>query len=175
MGDRVTTSKTEKPQDAGSEPARSELLLELHLESNPETLCLVRAALERAAGEVLKFRESESRAIVRAVDEALANIIRHAYEGRGGKPIEVSCRRLRSGKDAKKSLGIEIILSDSGVEADRSKLKSRALEEVRPGGLGLHLIQKSMDVVEFSRENNRNYLRLVKYLGPPKTGERKGE
>jgi serine/threonine-protein kinase RsbW len=141
---------------------RSEVLLQLHLGSNPEALCLVRATLQRAA-EVLQFREKETRAIVRAVDEALANVIRHAYGGQKGKPIVVSCSRVRKSEKPEDPEGLEIILQDSGEAPDPDKLKSRSLQEIRPGGLGLHFIKESMDVVEFSRKEGQNFLRLVKY------------
>ena len=49
---------------------------------------------------------------------------------------------------------------------DPAKLKGRPLNEIRPGGLGLHFIRQSMDVVEFSRKNGKNQLRMVKYLSP---------
>jgi len=146
----------------------SELLLELHLESNPQALGLVRAAVERAA-EVLHFREEESRAIVRAVDEALANVIRHAYRGKAGCPIEVTCRHLHGTRNGACVSGIEINLRDSGVCADPAKMKGRSLQEIRPGGLGLHFMRQSMDEVEFSRKKGKNRLRLVKYLAPGAT------
>jgi serine/threonine-protein kinase RsbW len=170
---RVTTSKTLKKHAAVLPPPRSELLLELHLDSNPDSLCLVRATLQRAA-EVLHFREPEGRAIVRAVDEALANIMRHTYHGRKDQPIAVSCKRLWHRTSATSAEGMEIVLTDSGPPLDLAKLKGRALNEIRPGGLGLHFIQHSMDVVEFSRKNGKNLLRLVKYLAPSKP-ERKPE
>jgi len=56
------------------------------------------------------------------------------------------------------------VLQDEGAAPDPAKLKARPLEEIRPGGLGLHFIQQSMDVVEFSRKKGKNQLRLVKYL-----------
>jgi anti-sigma regulatory factor (Ser/Thr protein kinase) len=143
----------------------SELLLKLHLESNPQALALVRAAVERAT-EVLHFHEEESRAIVRSVDEALANVIRHAYRGKSGRPIEVTCRHLRATRNGANVSGIEIVLQDSGVRADPAKMKGRPLNEIRPGGLGLHFIKESMDEVEFSRKKGKNQLRLVKYLAP---------
>jgi anti-sigma regulatory factor (Ser/Thr protein kinase) len=143
----------------------SDTLVKLEMESNPECLCLVRATIERAS-EVLHFQESETRAIVRSVDEALANVMRHAYKGAPGKPIEVICRRMRSPGDGREPLGIEILLHDRGAKADPKKLKGRALDEIRPGGLGLHFIRESMDVVEFSRKGGKNQLRLLKYLHP---------
>jgi serine/threonine-protein kinase RsbW len=167
---RVSTSQTKNSPGEPSAPPHSELLLQLHLESNPEALCLVRATLQRAA-EVLHFPERECRAIVRSVDEALANVIRHAYHERPGMPIDVSCWRFWKDKEGKEPAGIEVVLEDAGTAADPVKLKSRPLEEIRPGGLGLHFIKESMDVVEFSRKNDRNILRLVKYLARKKPGE----
>ena len=146
---------------------RAELLLRVHLESNPEALCLVRAILLRAT-EMLHFHALDSRAIVRSVDEALANVIRHAYKGQGGLPIGVTCRRIWGGTNATKPRGLEIVLEDSGVAADPKKFQGRSLEQVRPGGLGLHFMKESMDVVEFSRKNGKNLLRMVKYLAPSK-------
>ena len=143
----------------------SELLLKLQLESNPQALGLVRAAVERAT-ELLHFPEEESRAIVRSVDEALANVIRHAYQGKTGQPIEVTCRHLHKTQDDICTTGLEIILQDSGAPADPRKMKGRPLDEVRPGGLGLHFMRESMDEVEFSRKKGKNQLRLVKYLAP---------
>jgi anti-sigma regulatory factor (Ser/Thr protein kinase) len=144
----------------------SETLVKLEMESNPECLCLVRATIERAS-EVLHFHETQTRAIVRSVDEALANVMRHAYKGAPGKPIEVICRRMRSKENGREALGIEILLHDRGKKADPKKLKGRPLDEIRPGGLGLHFIRESMDVVEFSRKNGKNQLRLLKYLHHP--------
>jgi serine/threonine-protein kinase RsbW len=137
--------------------------MRLYLESNPEALCLVRSTLERAS-EVTHFREPDCRAIVRSVDEALANVIRHAYKGRGGLPIELTCRRLFAGPDKQEPVGLEIELCDSGIPVDPKKLSGRPLDEIRPGGLGLHFMKQSMDVVEFRRKSGKNSLRMVKYL-----------
>jgi serine/threonine-protein kinase RsbW len=143
----------------------------LHLESNPEALCLVRATVERAT-EVVHFPEADARAIVRSVDEALANVIRHAYGDKEGLPIEVTCRRLWSDRTATEPHGLEIVMSDSGAAANPKKLQGRSLEEIRPGGLGIHFMKQSMDVVEFSRKNGKNLLRMVKYLAPPQPEEK---
>jgi serine/threonine-protein kinase RsbW len=157
----MRTPKPKKKQQKHRERLHGELLLRLHLESNPEALCLVRAVLERAA-ELFHCPEAESRAVVRSVDEALANVIRHAYRERAGRPIEVTCRRLFAGQ---KACGLEIEVSDEGVAPDKKKLQGRPLAEIRPGGLGLHFMRQSMDKVEFHRRKGRNVLRMVKYLG----------
>ncbi|HET8922441.1 MAG TPA: ATP-binding protein [Candidatus Acidoferrum sp.] len=140
--------------------------LRMELQSDPEMLCVVRAALAQLA-EKLGFPDSECRAVVLAVDEALTNIIRHAYGGKTGLPITASFRCVEAGQHEAHKEAFEIVLEDQGVTVDRAKLCGRALEDVRPGGLGLHFIRESMDEMEFSRSNDRNQLRLVKFLRTP--------
>jgi anti-sigma regulatory factor (Ser/Thr protein kinase) len=144
----------------------------MELPSNPEMLCVVRNALGELAAK-LGFSEPECRAVVLAVDEAMTNIIRHAYLGDAERPIEASFRRIHVPRDGKSRDALEIVLEDRGVSANPNKLCGRALEDVRPGGLGLHFIRESMDTVEFSRRWGRNKLRLVKFL-PVQEGPRKG-
>ena len=67
-------------------------------------------------------------------------------------------------RDGQSKDALEIVLEDRGLTANPSKLCGRALEDVRPGGLGLHFIRQSMDTVEFSRRWGRNQLRMVKFL-----------
>jgi serine/threonine-protein kinase RsbW len=157
------TPEVKMASGGDAKTARSEFFLTLQVTSDVDVLCVVRAAVERAA-EVLHFREAESRAIVLSVDEAMTNVIRHAYEGCGGRPIEIQCRRLWTGLDGDEPGGMEIVIADCGAPASAEKLHSRPLEEIRPGGLGIHFMKQSMDIVEFSRENGRNLLRMVKYL-----------
>ena len=142
------------------------LLLRMELRSNPETLCAVRGAVAQLT-ERLGFSESECRAAVLGIDEALTNIIRHAYAGHPDRPIEVHFRRIRASLCGKSGEALEIVLEDRGKKVDRAKLCGRALEDVKPGGLGLHFIRESMDALEFRRRNGRNQLRLVKFLPIP--------
>jgi anti-sigma regulatory factor (Ser/Thr protein kinase) len=142
---------------------RTGWLLQLELPSNPEILCVVRSAVMRLTEE-LGFSAVECRALTRAVDEALANIIRHAYGGRPGQPIEVLCRRTQVRTGGKSREGFEIVLVDQGTTVDRKKLCGRPLDDVRPGGLGLHFIQEGVDVMRYTSQAHRNRLRLVKYL-----------
>ena len=161
-GGRVTKNRL---KGRGKAQPKSEMLLKLQLQSNPEALCLVRATVERAA-EVMHFQDADTRAIVRSVDEALANVMRHAYGGRPGFPIEMSCYKLPVGEKKTARGGIEIFLADKGVPVKPATLKGRPLDEIRPGGLGLHFIRQSMDEVEFTRKKGKNLLRMVKYLMP---------
>lgn len=116
--------------------------------------------------ERLGFREPECRSVTRAVDEAMTNIIRHAYDNQQDKPIELTCYRAKGDTDGKLLEGLEIILKDQGTPVEPEKMQGRSLEEVKPGGLGLHYIRQSMDIMEFTRADGSNQLRLVKYLQP---------
>jgi serine/threonine-protein kinase RsbW len=139
-------------------------LLRVDLPSDPSMLCVVRAAMERLT-EALGFAEPEVRSVTRAVDEALTNIMRHSYGGALDRRIELYCLRVAKGR-AKSEEGFEVRLVDYGPKIDPSKLRGRKLDEIKPGGLGLHFIRQSMDVVEFRRARRANVLRLVKYLSP---------
>jgi len=140
-------------------------LVKLEWQSNPELLCTVRGAMERLT-EGMGFSEPECRSVTRAVDEAVTNIIRHAYKGQQNHPIAMTCYRTQENIDGKAVQGLEIMLEDQGEPADPAKMRGRPLEEIKPGGLGLHYIRESMDVVEFNRSGSTNQLRLVRYLRP---------
>ena len=141
--------------------------MKLALPSDPGLLCAVRGAVERLT-ESVGFSEEDSRAVTRAVDEALTNIIRHAYNGRADRPIELHFNTLVREGSAGEPDGMEILLCDQGPPIKKEQLCGRAFDEVRPGGLGLHFIQESMDVVEYTRAKGTNRLRLVKYIRAPK-------
>jgi anti-sigma regulatory factor (Ser/Thr protein kinase) len=138
-------------------------------------LSVVRAAVERLT-EITGFSPPECRSITRAVDEAVANVMRHAYNSEPNKRIDVSCKRIQGVVNGKQREGLEIQLLDNGLPFDKKNLTARSLDEVKPGGLGLHFMRDSMDVMEHSRVKGLNRLRLVKYLdGEPKGPSDQGE
>src|SRR5215831_10732348 len=144
---------------------RRGLVLLLALYSNPKWLSVVRGTVEQLT-EILGFPEVQCRSITRAVDEALTNIVRHSYGNRLDQPIVIYFRRTQRRHDGQVQNGLEILLCDRGPAIDRGRLQGRPLEEIRPGGLGLHFIRHGMDTVEFTRKGSTNRLRLVKYLAP---------
>jgi serine/threonine-protein kinase RsbW len=161
---------TKQPRDKkkSSKTSRA-FLLKLELRSHPTLLCVIRGALAPLM-DMLGFSEERNREIIRAVDEAVANIMRHAYHGRPDQPIEVYCNRLERRANGATEQGVEILLFDCGPAVDTTKLEARSLDEIRPGGLGLHIIRGSMDTVEYKRAGRLNRLRLVKYAQSPKGG-----
>ncbi len=154
------TASNDHEQKSGH---RGSLLLMLALYSNPKWLSVVRGAVERLT-EALGFPAVQSRSIIRAVDEALTNIVRHSYANRPDQPIAMYFRRTQRGHEGAVQQGLEILLCDRGSAVDINRLRGRSLDQVRPGGLGLHWIRQAMDTVEFTRKGPTNQLRLVKYL-----------
>jgi len=67
------------------------------------------------------------------------------------RPITLYFRKIRRRIGDSIEQGLEIVLCDRGPAIDPGKFRGRALDEIRPGGLGLHLIHEAMDKVEFTR------------------------
>jgi anti-sigma regulatory factor (Ser/Thr protein kinase) len=124
------------------------LQMKFAMPSDPRYLPVVRGAIGPLAAAI-GWDESECGAITLAVDEALANIIRHAYHSRADGLIELECRESAD--------GLEIMMLDKGDAPDRSKICARELGCDQPGGLGTHIIKKVMDRVSYeaSPEGNR--------------------
>ena len=134
----------------------------LSIASAPAYLPVVRAALEKVC-ELMGFEEDARGRIVLAVDEALTNIIRHAYGGQPGQPIEITFRRVEQDEGG---AALEIELRDWGEPTDPRKIRSRDLQDVRPGGLGVHIMHKVMDHVEYAPAEGGTCLRMLRKLQP---------
>ena len=102
-----------------------------------------------------------------SLDEVLANVIHHGLEGRGAEsPIEVE---LGLDPAAEPPL-CEVVVVDDGPEFDPLSAlapdTSLGVEDRPIGGLGIALVRKLMDEVEYERRDGRNRLRLARRLVP---------
>lgn len=107
------------------------------------------------------FNDRERYAIDLALDEACSNVIDHAYSN--GKP-----GNLKISLDIDPT-GIKIILQDTGMPFDPSSVASpdltSPLETRSERGLGVFLIQKMMDSVEYDFSlPGLNQLTMIKHL-----------
>ena len=145
--------------------------IHLCLTSDTEELARVRAAVKEAARAV-GFTDIDISSIALAIDEAITNIIRHGYQGRGGQPIELDIApAVRDGQPA-----LEVVICDCARQVDPQSIAGRDLEDVRPGGLGTHIIRTVMDEVEYSpRETVGMRLRLLKIKRIAPTQEMTGQ
>lgn len=112
------------------------------LHSDPKYLPLVRSLAEEGAA-MAGFGQEERHGIVLAVTEAHTNVIRHVYGGATDRPIEMLLHN-QAGR-----FHLEIV--DYGEYVSPEKIASRPLDEVRPGGLGVHLIKSTMDEVHYRK------------------------
>ena len=119
-------------------------------------------------GNLVKTRlpVAEHVKVILAVDEAVSNIMRHAYEdfAKGTRTIEILFQA-----DEKK---IVLSLKDSGREFDPTAINDPNIQEhVKIGkryGLGLFLMRRIMDEVKFVfRSGIENMLTMVKYIRTP--------
>ena len=133
--------------------------LHIKLLSDPQLLGPVRGMV-KASAEKLGFDADTASHLCLAVDEGLANIIRHGYQSDHEQPIWMSIW-FESGDDA----GLTIHIEDEAQQVDPSTIRSRNLEEVRPGGLGVHLIQEIMDECVWEKRGDKGMiLKLRKKL-----------
>jgi len=127
----------------------------------------IRAALD--ALEALTAAHGLSRAVTWpmevSLDEALANVVRHGLEGRGETASVELELRLDPGAEP---AVCEVVLVDDGPEFDplaASEPDTSLGLAVRPiGGLGIALVRKLMDELEYERRDGRNRLRMMRRL-----------
>ena len=141
--------------DSESQAASVPFHMTLVLWSNPCYLPVVRAAVGQLA-EVLGWNEADSRAITLAVDEALANVIRHAYHGRTDGRIELECLAALD--------ELRFRIGDRGDAPDASRICARQVGCDEVGGLGTHIIRDVMDTVTYQSSAEGNWLTAAKRL-----------
>ena len=130
--------------------------IEIKLPSDPQFLKIIRSGISEIS-KICGFSNEESNAVTIAVDEAASNIIKHTYNGAKNELIVVNFRILED--------RLEVIFRDFGEKVDPKTIKSRDLNEIRPGGLGVHLIKSTMDVVNYDNSFEvGNQLTMVKYF-----------
>lgn len=138
--------------------------IQLRITSDANCLPVVRGAVDRLACAE-GFDEEGAHGLAWAIDEALANVIKHGYGGRSGQPIEIDLTAFDT-DDGRRA--IEIVIRDEGRQVAPDTIRSRDLEEVRPGGLGVHIIKTVMDETTYTcLPQCGMQLRMVKYAASP--------
>lgn len=140
-----------------SEPPPADLSMHVTfvMSSQPRYLPIVRAAVGQLAAMV-GWDEGESRAITLAIDEALANVIRHAYHGRSDGRVELQCH---ASEDQ-----LQFRLRDTGDPPDLARICAREVGCDQIGGLGTHIIRDVMDTVSYQTSSDGNWFTAAKRL-----------
>jgi anti-sigma regulatory factor (Ser/Thr protein kinase) len=145
-----------------AKPRRS---VHFKIPADPASLAPVRVAVEQMAQDI-GFDKKVSAGIALAQDEALANCIQHGYGGPCDSNIEVAIEQI---DNPGKGIGLRIVIRDFGKQVDPSIIKGRSLDDIRPGGLGTHIIRHIMDDVEYEKAEGKGMqLTIIKYLNSNK-------
>lgn len=122
--------------------------------SDAKHLAPFRAALRNALSKA-GLREKAVGEVALAVDEALTNVIRHAYGGKEGK-IQIEFKDYPD--------RVEIAVRDFGTKFDPTAMPMPELPPKKPGGLGIYFIKTLMDKVAYDKGcKDGNRLCLTKY------------
>lgn len=136
----IAEARQSTPAAAVAAVGSAETIMSLRLPARADRLRVIRHAV-RAALDYLSCEHEMTEQVILAVDEACQNVVRHAYGGRDDGEIAVELRR--DGDD------FVVELQDFAAPVDLNAIQSRDLDDIRPGGLGVHLIREIMDDVQF--------------------------
>lgn len=131
----------------------------LSVPSDSRYLRMVRDFLSSLLVE-LGFDSRECTGVVLAVNEAYANVIQHCYQGDTTQRIDLTVSM------TPQMLTIE--MRDYGGKMDLACIRPRDLNEVRPGGIGTHLMCAIMDEVTYDVSSDTGtVLRMSKRRSQP--------
>jgi len=102
----------------------------INIKSNPSELKDLRVQIKKYLEE--NFKDLKVDEILLAIDEAVQNVIRHAYKMKTDQPIDIEIQKTKN---------FSIKIRDYGKQVELSSIAPRKLDEVRPGGLGVHFIR----------------------------------
>ncbi len=126
----------------------------LTIPSHPQYLTMLRAVIEKL-GEIFEISDVIINEIKVALTEACTNVIRHAYGGDTEGEITLKFNITDS--------EFLVIIEDNGTKTEPEKVRGRDFEDLRPGGLGVHLVKRTFDVFDFDSERKEgNRLILIK-------------
>ncbi len=133
----------------------------LHLSCSTAALAELRGFLQRNLA-CFSLSEGDKHQVTLAVEEVCANLIIHSHACNPKEEIQLEV------KEFNKKIIVEI--TDEGdafnlLEYEVPDL-SQVIEEKRKGGIGILLVKKIMDDIQFESKNGKNICRLIKNFQP---------
>ena len=139
---------------------KSDEIVEIQLPSRTKHLHAARM-LTQTLAESMGFGAPESEKTALAVEEALANVIEHAYHGRSDQMMRV-IYEIEGNK-----LTIRILHHGDQIDASQFTMLddlSHFYSQKKKGGLGILIMRRCMDEVTYKCEQGENECCMVKYL-----------
>ena len=143
--------------------ASSATTTEIRLNSDPEQIADARRIIEGVAAAA-GFAEASAGQIGLCVNEALANVIRHAYSGVPGMPIHLTVEIAREGP----SVEMRLKIRDWGNGRNPADCPPRPRDLVEPGGVGMICLRELMDEIHFSPQPDGMLTTMIKRQPPPR-------
>ncbi len=130
--------------------------IHINITARPENLKQIRAMMAKVTSAAMLSKE-EAGSVILAVDEACSNIIKHCCKDDPTRSIDVT---ITLDKDS-----LAVTMVDNGNCFDIDSIKPRNLQDIKPGGLGVHIIREVMDKVEYSHTpEGLNQVKLIKRI-----------
>lgn len=132
---------------------------QLNTDSRLERLAEIAGFIENAA-LTCGMDEKQVYDVQMAVDEAVSNVIEHAYAGKANGKIEIACEV--KGKE------FVVVIRDFGKPFNPNQVAlpnvDAPLSERNIGGLGIFFMNRLMDRVEFDFSKKGNQLTMAKRI-----------
>ncbi|WP_404380197.1 ATP-binding protein [Caenispirillum salinarum] len=162
--DPAASAPAAPPARARTAATDSALLARLRVPARPPSLRIVRRTVREAA-LVAGADAAWADDLVLGVDEACQNVVRHAYADAAETGDMVIVVRTHPPADD----GVTVDILDFAPAVDPSRVRGRDLDDVRPGGLGVHLIHAVCEEAGFQPppDGAGNLFRLVKHFAKP--------
>lgn len=145
MGGRKNNSSRTSSQSAERAPFP---LLEFEIISDPIELPAARKTVEQFAVEVARLDIAAANDVGLCVNEALANIMRHAYDGRTDGKIRLTLDVIGDASAA----AMRVSMRDWGNGVDPSTIPPPPYDPLTPGGVGLICLRTLLDEVVYTAQ-----------------------
>jgi serine/threonine-protein kinase RsbW len=131
--------------------------LSISIPSKTELLKMV-VDLTKHIATLNQFSPREAQKIALATDEAITNVIKHSYKEMKNEEIKLEFYCSPEGLKIKIIFsGIPPVLAEVGVDLDK------LIKDGKKGGLGVELMRRIMDSVEYQTTGNTNWCEMIKW------------
>jgi serine/threonine-protein kinase RsbW len=139
--------------------------LNVTIQSDPAQIAGVRRTIEKVA-QSAGLDDQAVAEVGLCVNEALANVIRHAYRGVKDRPIVLSayCQ----------DEGLVVTIRDWGCGVNPATLPPKPYDPLEPGGLGLICLCRMMSQVNYVPQGDGMLLEMKKHKQSPDAGAKSG-
>mgnify|MGYP001544556527 CR=1 FL=1 len=130
-------------------------IIRIKIPSHPKYISRLRNIVGEVCDKV-NFDTQKTQELKLAVNEAVNNIIQHAYEGKTNKAIFVYFYIFDD--------RLEVAIRDYGKKVSPEKIKSRDLDDVQDHGIGVFLMEQFADEMAFDfTPSVGTELKFIKY------------